>query len=126
MESDASGSGQWRFAQCFGDKGEVEDITEGLLASLSPIQGHILHLLNATNMSSQPISSQPWNSITLVITLRQAIKVDGSYYLNGTMRCVIQTVSSHCRVSYRTDSRKRVASTSFTPSFSRMNQNSTT
>lgn len=29
MESDASGSGGWRFAQCFGDKGEVEDITEG-------------------------------------------------------------------------------------------------
>lgn len=29
MDSDASGSGGWRFAQCFGDKGEVEDITEG-------------------------------------------------------------------------------------------------
>lgn len=29
METDASGSGGWRFAQCFGDKGEVEDITEG-------------------------------------------------------------------------------------------------
>lgn len=29
MESDPSGSGGWRFAQCFGDKGEVEDITEG-------------------------------------------------------------------------------------------------
>lgn len=28
MESDASGSA-WRFAQCFGDKGEVDDITEG-------------------------------------------------------------------------------------------------
>jgi serine/threonine-protein phosphatase 2A regulatory subunit B len=27
---DPSGSGGWRFAQCFGDKGEVEDITEGL------------------------------------------------------------------------------------------------
>jgi serine/threonine-protein phosphatase 2A regulatory subunit B len=27
MESDAQNS--WRFAQCFGDKGEVEDITEG-------------------------------------------------------------------------------------------------
>lgn len=26
---DPSGSGGWRFAQCFGDKGEVEDITEG-------------------------------------------------------------------------------------------------
>lgn len=29
MDGDASGSGGWRFAQCFGDKGEVEDITEG-------------------------------------------------------------------------------------------------
>lgn len=27
---DPSGSGGWRFAQCFGDKGEVEDITEGI------------------------------------------------------------------------------------------------
>ena len=26
MDTDATG---WRFAQCFGDKGEVEDITEG-------------------------------------------------------------------------------------------------
>lgn len=26
-ETDAQNS--WRFAQCFGDKGEVEDITEG-------------------------------------------------------------------------------------------------
>jgi hypothetical protein len=23
--------GGWKFAQCFGDKGEVEEITEGLL-----------------------------------------------------------------------------------------------
>ena len=29
MDQDASSSGGWRFAQCFGDKGEVEDITEG-------------------------------------------------------------------------------------------------
>lgn len=27
---DPDSSGGWRFAQCFGDKGEVEDITEGL------------------------------------------------------------------------------------------------
>ncbi len=26
---DPSSSGGWRFAQCFGDKGEVDDITEG-------------------------------------------------------------------------------------------------
>ena len=31
MDTDASSSGGWRFAQCFGDKGEVEDITEGML-----------------------------------------------------------------------------------------------
>ena len=29
MEKDGDPSGGWRFAQCFGDKGEVEDITEG-------------------------------------------------------------------------------------------------
>jgi hypothetical protein len=34
---DPSGSGGWRFAQCFGDKGEVEDITEGThLTAVSP------------------------------------------------------------------------------------------
>jgi hypothetical protein len=37
---DPSGSGGWRFAQCFGDKGEVEDITEGL----SSIEYHHLQL----------------------------------------------------------------------------------
>ncbi|KAG7093678.1 Protein phosphatase PP2A regulatory subunit B [Marasmius oreades] len=30
---DPSGSGGWRFAQCFGDKGEVEDITEADIIS---------------------------------------------------------------------------------------------
>lgn len=29
MEKEGDHSGGWRFAQCFGDKGEVEDITEG-------------------------------------------------------------------------------------------------
>ncbi|KAF8141516.1 WD40-repeat-containing domain protein [Boletus edulis] len=33
MEIDPSGSGGWRFAQCFGDKGEVEDITEADIIS---------------------------------------------------------------------------------------------
>ena len=35
MDTDPSGSGGWRFAQCFGDKGEVEDITEGTFYSKS-------------------------------------------------------------------------------------------
>lgn len=30
---DPSSSGGWRFAQCFGDKGEVDDITEGTASS---------------------------------------------------------------------------------------------
>jgi serine/threonine-protein phosphatase 2A regulatory subunit B len=33
MDTDPSGSGGWRFAQCFGDKGEVEDITEADIIS---------------------------------------------------------------------------------------------
>jgi serine/threonine-protein phosphatase 2A regulatory subunit B len=33
MDPDASGG--WRFAQCFGDKGDVEDITEGNHISLA-------------------------------------------------------------------------------------------
>jgi hypothetical protein len=33
----SEGENSWKFAQCFGDKGEVEDITEGSVAfSLSP------------------------------------------------------------------------------------------
>ncbi|KAI5995541.1 WD40-repeat-containing domain protein [Pisolithus albus] len=33
MDLDPSGSGGWRFAQCFGDKGDVEDITEADIIS---------------------------------------------------------------------------------------------
>ena len=41
---DASGSGGWRFAQCFGDKGEVEDITEGTLPLAAPLLALIASL----------------------------------------------------------------------------------
>ncbi|PVG01925.1 hypothetical protein CPB86DRAFT_698381 [Serendipita vermifera] len=33
MDQDASSSGGWRFAQCFGDKGDVDDITEADIIS---------------------------------------------------------------------------------------------
>jgi serine/threonine-protein phosphatase 2A regulatory subunit B len=36
MDIDPSSSGGWRFAQCFGDKGEVEDITEGTSCDFVP------------------------------------------------------------------------------------------
>lgn len=35
MEKEGDPSGGWRFAQCFGDKGEVEEITEGKLSALT-------------------------------------------------------------------------------------------
>jgi hypothetical protein len=44
METDAQNP--WRFAQCFGDKGDVEDITEGkqkLPLSSRPLE--VVHLL---------------------------------------------------------------------------------
>ena len=43
MDQDASSSGGWRFAQCFGDKGDVEDITEGtlrIIARATPPASH--------------------------------------------------------------------------------------
>lgn len=46
MDIDPSGSGGWRFAQCFGDKGEVEDITEGAALSLSALIPHLLTLIS--------------------------------------------------------------------------------
>ena len=40
MEKDGDHSGGWRFAQCFGDKGEVEDITEGECFESNAETGH--------------------------------------------------------------------------------------
>lgn len=50
---DPSGSGGWRFAQCFGDKGEVEDITEGMSFYLH----FTYHTPNSdpTNPSNDPV-----------------------------------------------------------------------
>ena len=53
MDQDASSSGGWRFAQCFGDKGEVEDITEGasrvsskpLCVYPAHVSSHVAHRL---------------------------------------------------------------------------------
>ena len=43
MASEAENS--WKFAQCFGDKGEVEDITEGKHVIKAPV-GRISGLTN--------------------------------------------------------------------------------
>lgn len=56
MDSDASGSGGWRFAQCFGDKGEVEDITEG---AQSLGRAHLDRHLSIPSLSPAPFLSYP-------------------------------------------------------------------
>ena len=81
---DPSGSGGWRFAQCFGDKGDVDDITEGKLtpspflslnrwATRSAGAGCILSLINVS--PSQLISYPPSSSIQQETTSLLEIKV---------------------------------------------------
>lgn len=53
MDGDAAvGSGPWRFAQCFGDKGEVEDITEGAYWSMMSTSILTFHLCPADIIST--------------------------------------------------------------------------
>lgn len=56
MDLDPSGSGGWRFAQCFGDKGDVEDITEGVY-SLLPVPN-----LHTSSPSADIISTVEFDS----------------------------------------------------------------
>jgi hypothetical protein len=92
MDPDASGG--WRFAQCFGDKGDVEDITEGIYtsslclfwalrtsppASLRPRplrdSCSIVPVVSLTHLKSgQPISFPPSNLILLETTSQRAIR----------------------------------------------------
>ncbi|KAG6890315.1 Protein phosphatase PP2A regulatory subunit B [Termitomyces sp. Mi166 len=60
---DPSGSGGWRFAQCFGDKGEVEDITEGMFfpRPYSPPKG-VLRPTHAALPSADIISTVEFDS----------------------------------------------------------------
>lgn len=116
MDTDASGSGGWRFAQCFGDKGEVEDITEGN-ASRSVPTADVLTI----RPSADIISTVEFDST-------------GNYLATGDKggRVVLfernEMVSDKPSLSSRlvhTSSRKRAVNTSSTPSSSRTNQNST-
>lgn len=104
MEHDASSSAGWRFAQCFGDKGEVEDITEGAYLHTSPI-GHPrltpLHLTSPHLISpqftsprstnAQPTLSRPSSLIQQVITLRPVTRAAASSSSNAMNSCVVST-----------------------------------
>jgi len=49
---DPDSSGGWRFAQCFGDKGEVEDITEGRIVRFHPPPSNVAHCVGAADVIS--------------------------------------------------------------------------
>ena len=131
MDIDPSGSGGWRFAQCFGDKGEVEDITEGISLSLSP-----------------PIAHPPLPRLADIIS---TVEFDstGNYLATGDKggRVVLfernESVSSLPLLTFTADSlrlpphpilhhiddrpcRKKAANINSIQSFNHTNQNSTT
>lgn len=94
---DPSGSGGWRFAQCFGDKGEVEDITEGLSSFYLDRTGpQVLESSSDaySGLIEQLISYPPSNSTRQEIILPQEIREGVSFCLSATNRSVIASVSS--------------------------------
>lgn len=116
---DPSGSSGWRFAQCFGDKGEVEDITEGRL--LHDDQDVVL-----TSNLSQPTSFPRSNSTLQATTLPRVTRVAESFSSSETSRSVCLSDSPRgLHYSSNLSHRKRDVNTSFTRNSNRMNQNST-
>lgn len=74
--------GNWLNAElrCFGDKGDVEDITEG---QLSRAPKHKSFLFADSLLSLQPTLYQLSSSTILAITLQQETKVVEWYYSRG-------------------------------------------
>src|ERR1700761_8421841 len=94
-------TGGWRFAQAFGDKGDIEEITEGAPIEWRWVQEH------ATDRTPQLISYRLSNSTQQATSWRRATKGAGWYFSSATRR-------------------RRRASTSSTLSSSRTSPNSTT
>jgi hypothetical protein len=89
MSDDPSGSGGWRFAQCFGDKGEVEDITEGPPRRPRPPRARAdLRPCARVPRSRQPTSSPPSSSTRPATTSPPATRAAASSSLSATSRCV--------------------------------------
>lgn len=59
---DPSGSGGWRFAQCFGDKGEVEDITEGMYYIYDTLDPSCTPLISPVVVVADIISTVEYDS----------------------------------------------------------------
>ncbi len=66
MEKDGDPSGGWRFAQCFGDKGEVEEITEGKLILPLPLDADATRwLLNSDVAEPRAETTIPFECVAI-------------------------------------------------------------
>ena len=92
MDTDASSSGGWRFAQCFGDKGEVEDITEGESLAHIPLLERITvggRSRFGVSYADLPVleqrtSSPPWSSTQRETISQLETRAGESFSLNAT------------------------------------------
>ena len=87
----------WKFTQCFGDKGEVEDITEADIISTVEFD-HTGNYLATGDKGGRVV----------LFERNETVRIAG------------------CQDLSLIESRKRHANTNSTPSFNHMNQNSTT
>src|SRR5258708_24994052 len=124
---DGEGVGHmWRFAQCFGDKGEVDDITEGTLFISIPRFCMLRYCPDLLSLD-QPISFRRWSSIIPGVISRQATRAVEWSSSSGMRWCVSRGPQEPTYNSFDPySSRRRVASTGFTPSSNLMNQSSIT
>lgn len=73
--------------RCFGDKGDVEDITEGMSSYLAWAPNVIVSTwIDPTDQRHQPTSYRPLNSTIRAIIWQLATRAGGSSCLSATRR----------------------------------------
>lgn len=128
----SAGLGQWLTpeSRCFGDKGDVEDITEGQWSLAEPVSLTHRYLADLDG-SSQRISFPPSNLIILATIWLLVTRAGVWYFSRGMNRSASPTQPEGTRSRESghvilTPSRRKPANTSSTPSFNPTNLNSTT
>lgn len=122
---DPSGSGGWRFAQCFGDKGEVEDITEGsfLLAFSIVISVNYLHNRITADIISTVEFDSTGNYLATGDKGGRVVLFERNEMVRFSQTCQIGPFAG---VFADPSLRKKAVNTSFTRSSSPMNPSLTT
>lgn len=123
MDIDSSGSGGWRFAQCFGDKGEVEDITEGTALPLSTLIPH------PPPRTADIISTVEFDSTGNYLATGdkggRVVLFERNESVSTLPRSLSRLIPPDCRPT-PPPCRKKAVNTSSIPNFNHTNRNSTT